>query len=93
MIILNVSGNVTADPIVRTFNTDTAVLFTIASNEQFKNRKGETLQNVTYIRCAIWNRPDMAKLLYKGRPVNATGPIQLKYWDDNSGNKQVDLPF
>lgn len=91
MIILNVSGNLTADPIERIVNNSTAIAFTIASNERFKTADGELKETVTYVRCTIWNRPELKKLLFKGRAINATGPLKIKYYTDKDFNQQVSI--
>ncbi|HRH61618.1 MAG TPA: single-stranded DNA-binding protein [Chitinophagaceae bacterium] len=89
MIILNVSGNLTADAIERTINTNTALAFTIASNQRYKTSYGELKEEVTYISCTIWNRPELKSLLFKGRSINATGTMKLSSYEDKKGNQQT----
>jgi single-strand DNA-binding protein len=91
MIILNVSGNLTADAIERNVNGSTVVAFTIASNERYKTRSGELKENVTFVRCAVWNRPELAKLLHKGRAINATGVLKINRYKDSSDEPQINI--
>lgn len=91
MIILNVSGNLTADAIVRTVNGTSLIAFTIASNNRYKTKGGKVHEEVNYIRCTIWNKPELEKLLYKGRSVNATGIFRPNIWHDENGIKQISL--
>lgn len=90
MIILNVSGNLTADAIVRNVNGNTCVAFTIASNSRYKTKDG-CKEDVTFVRCAIWNKPEVAKLLHKGRVINATGSFKPNIWFDGDGIKQISI--
>jgi single-strand DNA-binding protein len=91
MIILNVSGNLTADAIERNVNGSIVVAFTIASNERYKTKQGELKENVTFVRCAVWNRPELAKLLYKGRAINATGVLKINRYKDSSDEPQINI--
>jgi single-strand DNA-binding protein len=90
MLILNVSGNITADAIIRTINGNTVVAFTIASNSRYKTREG-CREDVTFVRCAIWNKPEVAKLLHRGRVINATGSFKPNIWHDADGVKQISI--
>lgn len=91
MIILNVSGNLTADAIERNVNGSTVIAFTIASNERYKTKQGEPKENVTFVRCAVWNRPELAKLLYKGRAINATGILKINRYKDSNDEPQINI--
>lgn len=91
MIILNVSGNLTADAIERNVNGNIVIAFTIASNERYKTREGELKETVTYIRCAVWNRPELVKLLHKGRAINATGVLKINRYTDSSDQPQINI--
>lgn len=91
MIILNVSGNLTADAIERNVNGNTVIAFTIASNERFKTRNGELKENVNFVRCAVWNKPELKKILHKGRAINATGVLKINRYTDNSDQPQINI--
>lgn len=91
MIILNVSGNITADATVKTINGVTVTSFTIASNTRYKTKNGTVTEEVNFIRCAIWNKPELAALLNKGRGINATGKFKPNYWNDDKGVRQISL--
>lgn len=91
MIIINVSGNITADATVKTINGATVTSFTIASNTRYKTKSGTVTEEVNFIRCAIWNKPEVAALLNKGRGINATGKFKPNYWNDDKGVRQITL--
>ncbi len=91
MIILNVSGNLTADAIERNVNGATVLAFTIASNERYKTSQGTIKENVTFVRCAVWNKPDLLKILHKGRSINATGILKINRWQDGNDTPQINI--
>jgi single-strand DNA-binding protein len=92
MIVLNVTGNVTADAITREYNENTVVSFTVASNNRYKQKDGSYKDETTFIRCAIWNNPNAAKLFYKGRLVNVLGTnIKPNSYADSNGNLIVNI--
>lgn len=86
MLILNVSGNVTGDAIVRTVDNATVTAFTIASNNRYKTKSGEIKEEVTFVRCSIWNNPEAAKLLYKGRSINVLGAFTQGSYVNSAGD-------
>jgi single-strand DNA-binding protein len=86
MLILNVSGNVTGDAIVRTVENATVTAFTIASNNRYKTKSGEIKEEVSYVRCSIWNNPEAAKLLYKGRNINVLGAFTQGSYINSAGD-------
>ena len=87
MIILNASGNITADAKVRTVGNNTVTSFMLASNSRFKTANGETKDETTYIRCSLWNNKEVAKLLYRGRSVNVVGSFKMNIWENSDGEK------
>lgn len=87
MIILNASGNITADAKVRTVGSNTVTSFILASNSRYKTANGETKEETTYIRCSLWNNKEAAKLLYRGRSVNVVGSLKMNIWENSDGEK------
>ena len=91
MIQISLTGNLTADAITRDVNGKTVIAFTIAHNDRYKTKNGEIKDTVTYVRCAMWNNPDLAKLLYKGRSIYASGILKVNNWYDGDGIKQTSV--
>lgn len=88
MIIINVTGNITGDAILKEINGRTLITFTIAHNNTYKKANGETIEEVTFVRCAIWDKPNLSNLFYKGRPIYASGIFKLNEYTDHNGDKQ-----
>ena len=92
---LTITGNLTADPEIRTINTGSTVAsFTIASTTRVYNRQtgqyddGPTL----FMRCSAWN--DLAthasQTLAKGMRVIAEGRLQQRtYQTQDGGNRTI----
>jgi single-strand DNA-binding protein len=48
-------GNITKDPFVKTTTHDKKVaMFTVATNRQYKNPKGEIMSEAEYTHCITW---------------------------------------
>jgi single-strand DNA-binding protein len=91
MITINITGNITGDAITRTINNITVINFTIAHNNRYKTSQGELKEEVTFIRCSIWDKPNLHKLFYKGRSIYASGFLKLNKYTDSNGEKQAAL--
>jgi single-strand DNA-binding protein len=91
MIVMNISGNLTADAIVKNVNGNEVVNFTIASNNRYKGAGGEIKEEVTFINCSIWDKAEAAQYLYKGRSINAIGSLRLRKYVAGDGSNQTSL--
>jgi single-stranded DNA-binding protein len=83
MIYAHISGNITADAILKNSGSGDFVTFTIANNTRSKTADGTTIEKTVYVRC-ISNRPEMAQMFYKGRHVAASGTLTAKVWEGNA---------
>lgn len=81
-------GNLGSDPEVRYTQGGTAVCnFSIAVNEQWRDRDGNKQERVEWVRIVIWGKlAEVAeKYLSKGAPVFVQGRLQTRKWQDQSG--------
>ena len=64
--------------------------FSLATDEVFKDRTGESQRRTEWHNIVAWNKlADLAKrYLAKGRPVYVEGRIRTREWDDKDGNKR-----
>lgn len=84
-------GNVGKDPDVKFTPGGQAVAnFTIACNEQWKDKAGEKQERVEWIRIVAWGK--LAELcgqyLQKGRQVYIEGKMQTREWTDKENVKK-----
>ena len=87
-------GNLTRNPEIRYTPSGTAVSdLGLAVNESFKNKAGETVEQVCYVDVVVWGRQaeTAAEYLHKGSPVFVEGRLQLDQWENQQGEKRSKL--
>ena len=64
--------------------------FTLATNEVYKNQKGEKVQDTQWHNIVAWGKTAslMEELLNKGKEVLVEGKLTNRSWDDKEGNKR-----
>ena len=91
---MNIIGRLTRDAEVRTLNNDKQVVnFSVASNESYKNKQGERVEQTTYFDCAYWLSANVARLLTKGTLVELTGRVNTRAWIGKDGEAHSGLNF
>jgi single-strand DNA-binding protein len=92
--IMNITGRLTRDAEVRTTSQDKQVVnFSVATNDSYKNKQGERIEQTTYFDCSYWITPNVAKLLTKGTLVELTGRVSTRAWTGNDGEPKAGLNF
>ncbi|MDF1566334.1 MAG: single-stranded DNA-binding protein [Deltaproteobacteria bacterium] len=84
-------GNLGKDPEVRYTTGGSAVCnFTVATNEQWKDKGGQKQERTEWHRIVTWGRTAelCGEYLSKGRTVYVEGRIQTRDWQDRDGNKR-----
>ena len=83
-------GNLTKDPELRYTPTGTPVCnFSVATNRNWKNAKGEAQDEATFHKVIAWSKlaEICSQLLTKGRKVFIEGRIANRNWEDPQGQK------
>lgn len=64
--------------------------FSIATNESYKNAKGETIKDTQWHNVVAWGKTAeiIEKYLQKGNEVAIEGKLVNKNYDDKEGNKR-----
>ncbi len=84
-------GNIGKDIDFRTIGEDKSVAqFTLATNESFKNKKGEYVQNTEWHNLKAWGRTAelIRDVLKKGDEVMVQGKITYRNYEDKEGLKR-----
>ncbi|RMG12530.1 MAG: single-stranded DNA-binding protein [Deltaproteobacteria bacterium] len=84
-------GNLGRDPEVRYTSGGQAVCnFTVATNEQWKDKSGQRQERTEWHRVVVWGRQGelCGQYLAKGRTVYVEGRLQTREWTDRDGNKR-----
>ncbi|MCK0130486.1 single-stranded DNA-binding protein [Flavobacteriaceae bacterium F08102] len=85
-------GRLGIDPEIVTLESGNKIAkFTIATNESYKNSKGEKVDRTEWHRVIAWNGiAEIAeKYLAKGKEVAIEGKLTSRSYDDKDGVKKV----
>src|SRR5690606_1419375 len=92
--IMNITGRLTRNAEVRTTSQDKQVVnFSVATNDNYRNKQGERIEQTTYFGCSYWITPNVAKLLTKGTLVELSGRVSTRAWTGNDGEPRAGLNF
>ncbi len=87
-------GNLTRNPEIRYTPSGTAVAdLGLAINDSYKNKAGETVEQVCFVDVVVWSRQaeSAVEYLHKGSPVFVEGRLQLDQWENQQGEKRSKL--
>ena len=91
---MNIIGRLTRDAQVHTLKDERQVVnFSIATNDSYKNKQGERVEQTTYFDCAYWISAKVAGLLTKGTLVEITGRVSTRAWVGKDGEPRAGLNF
>jgi len=91
---MNITGRLTRDAEVRTTSLNKQVVnFSVATNESYRNKEGERIEQTTYFECSYWITPNVAKILTKGALVELSGKVSARAWTGNDGQAHAGLNF
>jgi len=84
-------GNVGNAPEVKNLETDKKVAsFSIATNEFFKNSKGEKMQNTQWHTIVAWGKTAeiVEQYVGKGKEIAIEGKLTSRFYETNEGEKR-----
>ncbi len=91
---MNITGRLTRDAEVRTTSQDKQVVnFSVATNDSYRTKQGERVEQTTYFDCSYWITPNVAKLLTKGTLVELSGRVSTRAWTGNDGEPRAGSEF
>ena len=83
-------GNLGQDPEIRVLEQGKVARISLATNEVYKNKQGETVKNTEWHTVIIWNK--LAELaeqkLRKGTEISIEGKLVNKVYEDKNGQKR-----
>ena len=86
---ITLMGNLARDPEVRYGNGGTATArFAVAVNRVWKDKSGETKEEVDYLPVTVWGSmaENCERYLSKGSPVFVEGRIQIRKYEAKDGS-------
>lgn len=84
-------GNLGNDPeIINLESGKTLAKFTIATNENYKNAKGEKVTDTQWHNIVAWGKTAqiVEKYVSKGKEIAIEGKLTSRSYDDREGNKR-----
>ncbi|AJR02957.1 single-stranded DNA-binding protein [Siansivirga zeaxanthinifaciens] len=84
-------GNLGNDPeIINLESGKTLAKFTIATNESYKNNKGEKITDTQWHNVVAWGKTAeiIEKYVTKGKEIAIEGKLTSRSYDDKDGNKR-----
>ncbi len=79
------------NPEIKTLDSGTKLAkFSIATNDTYKNAKGEKITDTEWHNIVAWNKTaELAEMfLEKGKEVAIEGKLTTRSWNDEKGNKR-----
>ena len=84
-------GNLGMNPEIKTLESGKKLAkFSIATNESYKNAKGEKIEDTQWHNLIAWGKTAdiIEKYLQKGNEVAIDGKLTNRSYDDKDGNKR-----
>ena len=84
-------GNLGMNPEIKTLESGKKLAkFSIATNESYKNAKGEKIEDTQWHNLVAWGKTAeiIEKYLQKGNEVAVEGKLTNRSYDDKDGNKR-----
>ncbi len=83
-------GNIGKDPEVKSFEKSKKASFSIATNETYKNQKGEKIQETQWHNVVVWGKlaDVVEKYVKKGNEVAIEGKLVHRSYETASGEKR-----
>ncbi len=87
---VNLIGRLGNDPEIKSFGNDrTMARFSLATDDYFRDKNGETVKQTQWHNIVAWNGTAqvVSKLLSKGKEVALHGKLSNRSWEDDKGTK------
>ncbi len=84
-------GHLGMDPEIKTLESGKKLAkFSLATNDHYKNAKGEKIEETEWHNIIAWNKTAelVESFLAKGKEVAIEGKLTSRSWDDANGNKK-----
>ena len=84
-------GHVGNDPEIKTFDGEKKLVnFTLATNESYKNDKGEKVEETQWHKLVAWGKTAdiIEKYVAKGKEIAIEGKLTHRNYEDKNGEKR-----
>jgi single-strand DNA-binding protein len=85
MLKMQVIGYSGSDAVLKEVNGKQVINFSVAHTDKWKNPDGVLVERTTWVKCAIWDRPNLAPHIKKGTLLLVEGsPASEAYSNKDS---------
>ncbi|PHN05867.1 single-stranded DNA-binding protein [Flavilitoribacter nigricans] len=93
MLKTEIIGNLGADAVVRNVNGTTAIGFSVAHNEKYKDSNGVSHEKTLWINCTFWRTKEtrLTEYLKKGQMVFVEGTPSVGVYTNRDGQQVADF--
>ena len=88
---LEVIGHIGQDAVSNTVNGKQVLNFSVAHTEKFKDAQGNARENTTWVKCSVWDKPNLQPWLKKGQLVLLIGKPEVRPYTTNTGELRAEL--
>jgi single-strand DNA-binding protein len=87
-------GHITKDATIPELKDERKVCnFSIALNDSYKPKGREVINQVTFVNCAYWIKPENAAFLTKGKLIEVNARLSVSAYIDLQGDAKGSLNF
>jgi single-strand DNA-binding protein len=83
MLIVEVIGNIGADAVVKDFNGQKFISFSVAHTERYTDGQGQKRERTTWVSCLKYGESAVLGYLKKGTRVFVRGELSAKIYEAN----------
>lgn len=93
MLKAEVIGNLGADAVVRNVNGTSAIGFSVAHNEKYKDSNGVSHEKTIWVNCTFWRTKEtkLTEFLKKGQMVFVEGTPSVGVYTNREGQNVADF--
>ncbi|MXN90805.1 single-stranded DNA-binding protein [Flavobacterium sp. Sd200] len=88
---MEITGRLTANAQVRSYNGKDVVNFSIAVNDRYKDKEGNKVVLTDFFNCSYWLTAKVAPYLLKGGIVEVSGRVSAGAYMGNDGAPKASL--
>lgn len=83
-----VAGRLGKDAETRQVGENTVTSFSVATDDNYKDKNGNWVENTDWINITVWNPSQTVKSLSKGDLIIAEGKVKTRQYEDANGVKK-----
>lgn len=93
MLKTTVIGNLGSDAVIRHHNGKTAISFSVAHNEKYKDKEGLQHEKTTWLNCTLWRDKETSLVQYlkQGQLVFLEGTPSISVYRNKNGESVPDF--